>query len=202
MESFKYFSLVGMLIFGTLSSIFSKVVYQTEGEDLNGHAKLFRKPWCACSTFMPRRPASPPLLPAHKRREGRTNSIQRTAMPAAQQLGAHTDRLCCWECRATTSLMFVAMAFCLPIGTALRAQRRRQQRHAAAQDGSAPLLDSHQHGGAPPRASSLCGRARLRPGSAAAPAAGSHERARAQTARTSTPASGASCCSRCQWRST
>ncbi len=44
--------------------------------------------------------------------------------------------------------MFVAMAFCLPIGTALRAQRRRQQRHAAAQDGSAPLLDSHQHGGA------------------------------------------------------
>lgn len=45
MESFKIFSLVGMLIFGTLSSIFSKVVYQTEGEDQDGHAKLFRKPW-------------------------------------------------------------------------------------------------------------------------------------------------------------
>lgn len=91
MESFKYFSLVGMLIFGTLSSIFSKVVYQTEGEDLNGHAKLFRKPWCACSTFMPRCAASPLLLPAHKRSKACTNRLQRTATatPAAQQLGAH-----------------------------------------------------------------------------------------------------------------
>jgi len=78
-----------MLIFGTLSSIFSKVVYQTEGEDLNGHAKLFRKPWCACSTFMPCCAASTLLLPAHKRKEGRINRLQRTAVPAAQQLGAH-----------------------------------------------------------------------------------------------------------------
>ncbi|KAK9843952.1 hypothetical protein WJX81_000335 [Elliptochloris bilobata] len=93
MESFKVFSLVGMLIFGTLSSIFSKIVYQTEGKDLNGHTKLFRKPW------------------------------------------------------ATTSLMFLAMAFCLPIGAAVRARKRRQQRRAAEHDSSTPLLDSHHNGG-------------------------------------------------------
>ena len=45
MEAFKAFSLVGLLIFGTLSSIFSKIVYQTEGRDFDGHIKSFRKPW-------------------------------------------------------------------------------------------------------------------------------------------------------------
>ena len=45
MEAFKAFSLVGLLVFGTLSSIFSKIVYQTEGKDLDGHIKSFRKPW-------------------------------------------------------------------------------------------------------------------------------------------------------------
>lgn len=66
MESFKVFSLVGMLIFGTLSSIFSKVVYQTEGEDLDGHAKLFRKPWCARCRFMLGAAAPPQSLWTHK----------------------------------------------------------------------------------------------------------------------------------------
>ena len=45
MGAFKAFSLVGLLIFGTLSSIFSKIVYQTEGRDFDGHIKSFRKPW-------------------------------------------------------------------------------------------------------------------------------------------------------------
>ncbi|CAL8468753.1 g8293 [Coccomyxa elongata] len=40
-------SVVGLLLFGTISSIFSKVVYQTEGEDLNGHTKYFKKPWAS-----------------------------------------------------------------------------------------------------------------------------------------------------------
>ncbi|BDA43255.1 Solute carrier family 35 member F6 [Coccomyxa sp. Obi] len=40
-------SVVGLLLFGTISSIFSKVVYQTEGEDMSGHPKYFKKPWAS-----------------------------------------------------------------------------------------------------------------------------------------------------------
>ena len=37
-------SVGGLLIFGTLSSIASKVVYQTEGETFDGSVKDFKKP--------------------------------------------------------------------------------------------------------------------------------------------------------------
>ncbi|EIE22282.1 hypothetical protein COCSUDRAFT_42626 [Coccomyxa subellipsoidea C-169] len=40
-------SVIGLLLFGTISSILSKVVYQTEGEDLSGHVKFFKKPWAS-----------------------------------------------------------------------------------------------------------------------------------------------------------
>ena len=43
--------------------------------------------------------------------------------------------------------MFVAMSFCLPIGAAIHAYHRRQQRRAAESEGSTPLLDGNQHGG-------------------------------------------------------
>ena len=43
--------------------------------------------------------------------------------------------------------MFVAMSFCLPIGAAIHAYHRRQQRRAAESEGSMPLLDGSQHGG-------------------------------------------------------
>ena len=40
-------SIVGLLVFGTLSSIASKVVYQTEGETFDGSIKNFKKPWAS-----------------------------------------------------------------------------------------------------------------------------------------------------------
>ncbi|CAL5221472.1 g3669 [Coccomyxa viridis] len=40
-------SIAGLLIFGTLSSIASKVVYQTEGETFDGSIKSFKKPWAS-----------------------------------------------------------------------------------------------------------------------------------------------------------
>ncbi|CAK0780911.1 hypothetical protein CVIRNUC_005219 [Coccomyxa viridis] len=40
-------SVGGLLIFGTLSSIASKVVYQTEGETFDGSVKDFKKPWAS-----------------------------------------------------------------------------------------------------------------------------------------------------------
>ena len=40
-------SIAGLLVFGTLSSIASKVVYQTEGETFDGSIKNFKKPWAS-----------------------------------------------------------------------------------------------------------------------------------------------------------
>lgn len=41
----------GLLTFGTITSLFAKLVYELKGEGLDGHEKYFRKPW-AMTTIM------------------------------------------------------------------------------------------------------------------------------------------------------
>lgn len=45
------FSIGGLLVFGTTTSLIAKIAYELEGEGLDGHQKFFRKPW-AMATIM------------------------------------------------------------------------------------------------------------------------------------------------------
>jgi drug/metabolite transporter (DMT)-like permease len=44
-------STAGLLIFGTLSSLFSKIIYGLRGEDKQGNGKYFRKPWASTAVM-------------------------------------------------------------------------------------------------------------------------------------------------------
>ncbi|EIE24529.1 hypothetical protein COCSUDRAFT_65401 [Coccomyxa subellipsoidea C-169] len=46
-----YLSVSGLLLFGTITSLFAKIVYELEGPDLDGAAKLFRKPWAMATNM-------------------------------------------------------------------------------------------------------------------------------------------------------
>ena len=77
------------LVDGAACCLRTCAVYQTQGEDFDGHAKYFKKPW------------------------------------------------------ASTALMFFAMVFCLPIAWIASAVERSRKRRAAGSGEHEPLLDDH-----------------------------------------------------------
>eukprot|EP00775_Hariotina_reticulata_P005859 gene5859-6100_t len=51
MHAGKAFSVSGLIFFGTITSLFAKVVYELTGVGLDGKEKLFQKPWCMTATM-------------------------------------------------------------------------------------------------------------------------------------------------------
>ncbi|BDA42835.1 Solute carrier family 35 member F6 [Coccomyxa sp. Obi] len=80
-----YLSVSGLLLFGTITSLFAKIVYELQGPDLDGNDKLFRKPWAMATNMFIGMSFCIPLFYLEERRQ-RRRSAQNAGLDASAPL--------------------------------------------------------------------------------------------------------------------